>query len=99
MKSFIIAAFLMTATTFAHAAGSAVTPGIENGTATEKSQMKFEELPKGVIKTLDGARFTGWKPVVAYKVKAEDINYYEVTFIRGEETETLKLNEDGGKIG
>jgi len=99
MKSVIIAVLLLTAGTFAHAAGITDRPGIETGTAIEKSQMNLEELPEGVIKTLDGARFTGWKPVVAYKVKAEDMDYYEITFVRGDELEILKLNNNGGKIG
>jgi len=99
MKSFIIAALLLTASTFTHAAGITVKPGIETGAAIEKSQMNLEELPEGVVKTLDGARFTGWKPVVAYKVKEENTEYFEITFVRGDELETLRLNRDGGKIG
>ena len=99
MKSVILTAFLAIATSFAHATGFTATPVTETATAVEKSQVNIEELPEGVIRTLDGARFTGWKPVVAYKVKAEDRSYYEITFVRGDEMETLKLNSEGGKIG
>lgn len=101
MKSLIIAAYFVTATIFSHAATGLMIPrsATDKPITFVKSQMNLEELPEGVVKTLDGARFTGWKPIVAYLVKTDNTDYYEITFVRGDELETLKLNSAGGKIG
>lgn len=98
MKSFMIAVFLLTVGTTYATPGFPVT-GIETEVTVERSEVQLEALPEGVIRTLDGARFTGWKPLAAYKVKSGTTNYYEITFVRGDEIEYLKLNEEGGKIG
>ncbi len=98
MKSLILTALLLTAGTTYASTDFPVT-GIETDATVERSEMQLDELPEGVIRTLDGARFTGWKPLAAYKVKTENASYYEITFVRGEEIEYLKLNEEGGKIG
>jgi hypothetical protein len=66
--------------------------------AANRSEVNTDQLPTGVMKTLDGAAFTGWTPEAVYLVSGENDSWYEVKFIRGEEQETLKLNQEGGKI-
>lgn len=80
---------------FATAAPSPVSVVI----ASSKTEVAFDQLPDQVRKTLDGAKFTGWKPVIAYKVVTGTSEYFEITFVRGDEIEQLLLNSQGGKIG
>lgn len=100
MKQYIIAALLMTYSAMSHATTEPVTIDPVKGglNTTAKTEVKLDELPVGVKKTLDGAGFTGWKPQRVYLVRQDNIAVYEVNFVRGEEQELLKLNEQGGKI-
>lgn len=101
MKKFLlIASLLIAGSSFASPLNSTPVSGsITIKGAEEKVAVQTEQLPEGVIKTLDGAKFTGWKPILAYRIQNDTTKYYEITFVRGEEVITLKLNENGGKIG
>jgi hypothetical protein len=101
MKNLVLIASLLIFGGFSASAevSGSFAEGIVIGGNDEKISMQLDQLPEGVVKTLDGARFTGWKPVLAYKVKESASVCYEITFVRDEEVITLRLNEDGGKIG
>jgi hypothetical protein len=94
----ILTAALLTICISGHAALRPVTVDPVKGVAAAKTEMKLNELPDGVKKTLEGAGFTGWKPEAAYAVRQNNTTVYLVSFVRGDEHESLKLNEEGGKI-
>jgi hypothetical protein len=94
----IITVVLLTICTFGHAASRPVVVDPVKGATANKTEMKLDELPAGVRKTLEGASFTGWKPEAAYAIRQDNNTVYIVSFTRGEEHESLKLNEEGGKI-
>jgi len=95
----IITAVLLTICISGHAAIRPVTVDPVKGiAAANTTEMKLDELPAGVKKTLEGAGFTGWMPEAAFAIRQNDDTVYLVSFVRGNERETLKLNEEGGKI-
>jgi hypothetical protein len=97
MKQLIILALFATLGTYAHATVEPTADPIK-APAANRAEVNQDQLPVGVQNTLAGASFTGWKPEAVYLVRGEKNSWYEVSFVRGEEQETLKLNEDGGKI-
>jgi hypothetical protein len=99
MKQIITAVLLFTFGTIGHAATKPETVDpIKGAGMAAKTEVKLDELPDGVKRTLEGAGFTGWKPQTAYVIQQDKNRVYEVSFVRGEERESLKLNEQGGKI-
>jgi hypothetical protein len=94
----IITTVLLTLCISGHAASRPVTVDPVKGVAASRTEMKIDELPDGVKKTLEGAGFTGWKPEAAYAIRQNNATIYWVSFVRGDEHESLKLNEEGGKI-
>lgn len=99
MKQFLTTVLVLIFGTIGHAATDPVTVDPVKGAGmAAKTEVKLDELPAGVQKTLEGAGFTGWKPQTAYVLQQDNTFVYEVSFIRGEERESLKLNAQGGKI-
>lgn len=100
MKKYLIVALIITCSAISHATTAPATidpvKGVLNAPA--KTEMRTDELPLGVKKTLDGAAFTGWRPQQIFRIQQNNATVYEVSFVRGEEQELLKLNEQGGKI-
>jgi hypothetical protein len=95
----ILTAVILTICTIGHAAiRPVVVDPVKGASAANKTEVKLDELPAGVRKTLEGAGFTGWRPQMAYVIQQDKNVVYEVSFVRGEEHESLKLNEEGGKI-
>lgn len=61
----------------------------------EKTVIKAEELPEAVKKTLAGDAYKGFAAVEAFLIKTGEVSHYEVTLIKGEEKQVVKLNADG----
>lgn len=62
-----------------------------------KIQIKPEELPEGVKKTLAEDRYKGWEILTAFWVKSKS-EYYEVTLKKETDNKILKFDKDGKPI-
>lgn len=102
MKKFIIAAIAITTTVFANAQAETEIKETQEVLAVaanpDKVQIKLEELPATVRKSLTEDAFQGWTAKTAYIVKAEK-PYYEVELVNTKsESNVVKFNEDGSVI-
>jgi hypothetical protein len=105
MKKFIIAAIAITTTVFANAQAdvNATQAKTEEVTTAnpDRVQIKLEDLPAAVRKSLTGDAFQGWTAKTAYIVKTAkaDKPYYEVELVNAKsEANVVKFNEDGTVI-
>jgi uncharacterized membrane protein YkoI len=62
---------------------------------TEKTPVKKEDLPEGVVKTLASDAYKTWEFTDASLVKEKDTEYYEINLKQAEKTTQVKLNKDG----
>ncbi len=60
----------------------------------EKKDIKAEELPEAVKKTLAGDSYKGWE--ISKASVAKDV--YEVELKKGSETKTAKFDKDGKEV-
>lgn len=65
----------------------------------EKTEIKAEDLPDAVKKTLAGEAYEGWAIEKAFKIMEDNKpNTYEVMVKKGEESATMQFDEEGKKI-
>lgn len=64
----------------------------------EKTAVKAEELPDAVKKTLAGDVYKDFATVEAFLIKSGEMSHYEVTLIKGQEKQVVKLNADGSIV-
>ncbi|MFA7472497.1 MAG: hypothetical protein WCY86_06315 [Spirosomataceae bacterium] len=65
----------------------------------DKVEVKPEELPEAVKATLNGAPYSEWKVEKAYLVPGENgTSHFEINVSKGEETSTIKLDNEGKVI-
>ncbi len=62
-----------------------------------KIQIKPEELPEGVKKTLADDKYKGWEILAAFWVKSKT-EYYEITLKKETDSKILKFDKDGKPI-
>lgn len=64
----------------------------------QRIPVKPEELPEPVKKKLSEEPYKEWKIGEAYMVQ-EEKKFYEITLLRGQEKQVIKLDEDGNHQG
>ncbi len=65
-------------------------------TSQEKVEIKAEDLPEAVRRTLTEDSYKDWTVSKAYSVTDDKgTHYYEVALVKGEETATVKLDKEG----
>jgi hypothetical protein len=75
-------------------------PATESSQATkedaDKVQIKVEELPEAVKKTLEDQEYKGWLINAAYHDKKKD--GYEVQLKNGAETQVIRFSKEGQRL-
>jgi hypothetical protein len=95
-KQVIFSAILLSVCTFVASAQTqpnAESPKTEN-VIQEKTEIKPENLPDAVKKTLAGDAYKGWEISKAYVAK----EVYEVELKKGADTKTFKFDKEGNSI-
>lgn len=105
MKKLIVSAMALTLISFASVQANnalkintAATSVVSN--FQEKVEVKPEDLPDGIKKTIRGEEFTGWKITSAFLITAPDkTQYYELNVKNGSESARVKLDKNGKNVG
>jgi hypothetical protein len=63
----------------------------------KRIQIKAEELPEPVKKSLAEGKYKAWEVQTAYRVKTT-IEYYEITLVKETETKSIKIDANGKLI-
>ncbi len=103
MKKLIIAAIAFSSVSYASAQATETKTTAEAQTTVaadeqdKRTPVKLEELPAAVKKTLSSDSYAGWTASSAVWVDGK-MPHYEITLMRGEEKNTVKLSKEGQPI-
>lgn len=103
MKKLIIAAIAFSSVGYASAQATETKATEQAQTAVvadeqdKRTPVKLEELPEGVKKTLASDSYAGWSASSAVWVDGK-MPHYEITLMRGQEKNMVKLNKEGQPI-
>lgn len=102
MTKQVIAAIALTISSFAAVNAATIsepTAATIVYTQQEKVEVPVKDLPEAVKTTLATDAYSGWEVSKAYLVTGEDnVRYYQIDLIKGEETSSVNLDADGKKI-
>lgn len=102
MKKFVFS--MATAILASVSLANASNPSIHTSSASviinqEKVEIKPEELPDKVREALGAAPYNTWQVQKAYRVPGEnETQTFEIALVKGEETSTVKFDNDGKVI-